>query len=184
MLIENATNYTLELLNNMQKYEAMLHGLLFSKGFENNQDRIEILSDVRLKVLRFGFQYKPQPGASMIAWLRTIVIRCAIDLVRRKKVAYGLWDPIDSIQYKYAWDNFDHIDNLSLLAAIDATIKENWPEDSWQYKMYKMHTAGFTYIDIAEKLKKNPITLRVCWLRMRDYVRKVHGEDYKNLITK
>lgn len=177
-------NYTFELLYKLNEYESILLGLLFSKGFESYPDRIEILSDVRLKVLRFGFQYEPQLGASMIAWLRTIVIRCAIDKVRHKKGAYGLWDPIDRIEHKHAWDDVNLMDNIRLLESIDVTIKENWPVDSWQYKLYQLHIAGYTYNEIATKLNINMNTLRGTWIRMRAYIRKVHGKEYNNLITK
>jgi len=145
--------------------------------YANNQDdALDILHDGYIKIFRHIGKY--QPGTSLIAWMRRIMVNTAIDYYRKR--SRRRTEDIDSAQGIQSYDP-DVISKLST-ADILACIQRLSPAYRSVFNLYVIE--GYSHKEIADILtitestsRSNLVKARLKIREMLAVINKVYDEQ-------
>jgi RNA polymerase sigma factor (sigma-70 family) len=130
----------------------------------NHHDTQDILQNGFTKVFKHLKKYDPEKG-SLLAWIRTIHIRCALDFLKSKQLIFE--EINEGITLSAV-----HPEEVSKLEAeyILKFINELKPRDRIIFNMH--HIEGYSHEEIAEQLSININSSRVYLARARKVLKE------------
>ncbi len=118
----------------------------------NREDALDILHDGFIKIFKHIEKY--QPGTSIVAWMRRIMVNTAIDFYR--KAVRRRTEDLDKVYDKQISDA-DAISALSEKEVLEA-VRSLTPSYRTVFNMYVIE--GYSHREIAEKLEITESTSR------------------------
>jgi RNA polymerase sigma factor (sigma-70 family) len=130
----------------------------------NHHDTQDILQNGFTRIFKNLNQFDPQKG-SLLTWIRTIHIRCALDFLKSKNLSFEEINDLTTLSAFHSVD-FDKLEAEYILEF----IKELNPRDRIIFNMH--HIEGYSHEEIAEQLSININSSRVYLARARKLLRE------------
>lgn len=174
-----------ELVDACLKYNSAAQWALYNKYVKamyntvyrytcNHQDTQDILQNAFTRVYKHLQNYDEEKG-DLLAWIRKIHIRCALDFLKKKKfLSEELADQISlPIKRPAAWENLEAEYILEFISELE-------PRDRAIFNL--RHIEGYSHEEIAELLTININSSRVYLARAKKILRK-RITDYKTRLS-
>lgn len=129
----------------------------------NHQDTQDILQDGFTRVFKHLKSFDPGKG-DLLAWIRKIHIRCALDFIKKEQTAFEEINEADTMisQYPGIDESMDAEYLLKLIGDLN-------PRDRVIFNMY--HIEGYNHEEISQLLSINVNSSRVYLARARKILR-------------
>ncbi len=147
-----------------ENYYGTLMGVCLRYS-NNREDALDILHDGFIKIFKHISKY--QPGTSLVAWMRRIMVNTAIDFYR--KAVRRRTEDLDKV-YDMQINDADAISMLSQKEVLEA-VRSLTPSYRTVFNLYVIE--GFSHREIAEKLDITESTSRSNLVKARMKLKQI-----------
>jgi RNA polymerase sigma-70 factor (ECF subfamily) len=154
------------------RYRAYASKIVFRYVYRYEK-AMDVVTDGFVKAFnhfdQFRYKDEPRPEALLMAWLKRIMINCAIDELRRNNMTPEIGGIPESV-----WDiseKQDDADQLILYKELISLVKELQPQYRIVFNMYVID--GYTHAQIADTLQIPVSTSRANLSRAKSYLQNM-----------